>query len=60
MNYFKKAASTAALLCQVAVTLLRMVEPEDVVLAEDDSGTGFEDHRTLYFPAVDEAESAIL
>ena len=37
-----------------------MVEPEDVVLAEDDSGTGFEDHRTLYFPAVDEAESAIL
>ncbi len=37
-----------------------MVESEDVILSEDDTRSGFQDDRTLDFPAVDKTDSAIL
>ena len=37
-----------------------MVEPEDVVLAQDDPGAGFQDDRALNLATVDEADGAIL
>ena len=37
-----------------------MVEPEDVVLAQDDPGASFQDDRALDLPTVDEADGAIL
>jgi hypothetical protein len=40
--------------------LFRVVEPEDVVLAEDDPGTRLEDDRALDLASVDKADGAIL
>lgn len=41
-------------------TLIRVIEPEDVVLAKDYPRASLEDNSLLYFPAIDIAECPFL